>query len=49
MVKVTYQGKSIEVAVWELPGVADFTCILHLGYGRKFGKVAKRSFNAKST
>ncbi len=47
MVKVTYQGKSIEVAVWELPGVADFTCILHLGYGRKFGKVAKGSgFNA---
>lgn len=47
VVKVTYQNKSVEVAVWELPGVADFSCVLHLGYGRKFGKVATGcGFNA---
>ncbi|WP_338636171.1 TAT-variant-translocated molybdopterin oxidoreductase [Spirobacillus cienkowskii] len=47
LVKITYQNRSMEVAVWETPGVSDFTAVLHLGYGRKFGKVASGSgFNA---
>ncbi|WP_186646166.1 TAT-variant-translocated molybdopterin oxidoreductase [Fluviispira vulneris] len=47
LVRVTYRNRSIDVAVWEVPGVADFTGILQLGYGRKFGKVAKDcGFNA---
>jgi Fe-S-cluster-containing dehydrogenase component len=47
LIKVTYQNRSMEVAVWESPGVADFTAILHLGYGRKYGRVAKGcGFNA---
>jgi MoCo/4Fe-4S cofactor protein with predicted Tat translocation signal len=47
LVKVTYQNRSMEVAVWESPGIADFTGVLHLGYGRKYGRVAKGcGFNA---
>ncbi|APJ04958.1 TAT-variant-translocated molybdopterin oxidoreductase [Silvanigrella aquatica] len=47
LVKVTYQNRSMEVAVWETPGVADFSAILHIGYGTKFGRVANGSgFNA---
>ncbi|MBX9836939.1 MAG: TAT-variant-translocated molybdopterin oxidoreductase [Silvanigrellaceae bacterium] len=47
LVKVTYKNRTIEVAVWEVPGVADFSCILHLGYGRNYGRVAKGcGFNA---
>lgn len=47
LVKVTYQNRSMEIAVWEVPGVADFTAVLQLGYGRKYGRVAKGcGFNA---
>jgi MoCo/4Fe-4S cofactor protein with predicted Tat translocation signal len=41
VVKITYQGRSMKVPVWETPGVADFTGVLQLGYGRKFGRVAQ--------
>ncbi|MGD0091946.1 MAG: TAT-variant-translocated molybdopterin oxidoreductase, partial [Planctomycetota bacterium] len=41
MVKLELDGRSLEIAVFVLPGIADGTVILPLGYGRKFGgKVA---------
>ncbi|KAB8030992.1 TAT-variant-translocated molybdopterin oxidoreductase [Fluviispira multicolorata] len=47
LVRVTYRNRSFDVAVWEVPGVADFTGVLQLGYGRKAGRVAKDcGFNA---
>ena len=32
---VTINGRSMEIAVWVMPGMADNTVILPLGYGRK--------------
>lgn len=47
LVKVTYLGNEMEVAVWEVPGIADFVGVMSLGYGRSFGRVAKGTgFNA---
>ncbi len=47
VLKVTYQNRIIEAAVWEVPGIADNTLVLPLGYGRNFGTVSKGSgFNA---
>jgi MoCo/4Fe-4S cofactor protein with predicted Tat translocation signal len=34
MVKVTVGGRSLEMAAWIMPGMADDTVILPLGYGR---------------
>jgi len=34
MVRIEADGRSVEVAVWVLPGHADDTITLHLGYGR---------------
>jgi MoCo/4Fe-4S cofactor protein with predicted Tat translocation signal len=36
MVKVSVQGKNIETVAWVMPGQADHTLVLSLGYGRKF-------------
>ncbi len=48
VVRLTYRGRSIEVPVWILPGHAEDSATLHLGYGRtragKFG--SKAGFNA---
>ncbi|QYU71163.1 4Fe-4S dicluster domain-containing protein [Leptolyngbya sp. 15MV] len=33
--RITVGGRSIEIAVWILPGMADNTVLLPLGYGRK--------------
>ncbi len=42
LVQLTANGRSIEVPVWILPGQADNTIGLELGYGRqKFGRVAE--------
>ncbi|MES2614271.1 MAG: 4Fe-4S dicluster domain-containing protein [Bdellovibrionota bacterium] len=47
VIKVTYNKRVLEAAVWEVPGIADFTLVLSLGYGRSFGKVSQGSgFNA---
>jgi len=37
MVKLELDGRSLEIAVFVVPGIADGTVILPLGYGRKFG------------
>jgi len=34
MVRVTIDGRSVEMAVFRVPGLADQTCALELGYGR---------------
>jgi molybdopterin-containing oxidoreductase family iron-sulfur binding subunit len=40
MVRLDYQGHSLEMPVWIVPGQADYSVILILGYGRKAaGKV----------
>lgn len=40
MVKVDYKGRSVTLPVWILPGQADFTIVVNLGYGRtKAGRV----------
>jgi molybdopterin-containing oxidoreductase family iron-sulfur binding subunit len=37
---ITYQGRTIKMPVWVLPGTADDTVVVHFGYGRKrAGKV----------
>ncbi len=42
VVSLTHQGRTIEVPVWILPGMADNTAILTLGYGRtKVGVVGE--------
>jgi len=35
MARITVGGRSVEMAVWIMPGMADNTVILPLGYGRK--------------
>jgi MoCo/4Fe-4S cofactor protein with predicted Tat translocation signal len=34
VLKVTYQGRSLEIPVWVLPGTADDVVVVHFGYGR---------------
>src|SRR5512143_4143367 len=34
LVELTYQGRRLEAPVWIMPGQADDTLTLHLGYGR---------------
>ncbi|HEX2612598.1 MAG TPA: TAT-variant-translocated molybdopterin oxidoreductase [Fibrobacteria bacterium] len=48
MVRVTVNGASLEVAAWILPGMAEDTALLHLGFGRvHVGKVGEEAgFNA---
>jgi MoCo/4Fe-4S cofactor protein with predicted Tat translocation signal len=48
MVRVTVNGRSLEVAAWILPGMAEETALLHLGYGRmQVGAVGEEAgFNA---
>ena len=36
MVTVTLNGSSVKMAAWRLPGLADNTVVLTLGYGREF-------------
>jgi len=37
MVKIELEGRALEIAVFVVPGIADGTVILPLGYGRRFG------------
>ncbi len=37
MIKVTRGGHSLSLPAWILPGMADETVVIHLGYGRKKG------------
>lgn len=37
VVTLTVGGKSMDIAVWIQPGLADDTVVLHLGYGRRVG------------
>jgi len=48
MVRVTVNGRSLEAAAWAMPGMAENTLLLHIGYGRiQVGKVGEDSgFNA---
>jgi MoCo/4Fe-4S cofactor protein with predicted Tat translocation signal len=48
MVRVTVNGASLDVAAWILPGMAEETALLHLGFGRvHVGKVGEEAgFNA---
>jgi len=40
VLEIAYQGKSVRMPVWVMPGTADDTVIVHFGYGRKrAGKV----------
>jgi MoCo/4Fe-4S cofactor protein with predicted Tat translocation signal len=40
MVKLEYRGQTIEVPIWIVPGQADYSAVLTLGYGREAaGKV----------
>jgi molybdopterin-containing oxidoreductase family iron-sulfur binding subunit len=50
MVRVTVNGRSLEAAAWAMPGMAENTLLLHIGYGRiQVGKVGEDSgFNAFS-
>lgn len=41
MIELTYQGAKLNIAAFVVPGVAEFTVVLPLGYGRQFGSVAK--------
>lgn len=41
MLKISVAGKSLEIAVFITPGVADKTVILPLGYGQKHGSLAQ--------
>lgn len=34
LVKISYKDRSVTLPVWILPGQADFTVVLNLGYGR---------------
>ncbi|HKI04044.1 MAG TPA: TAT-variant-translocated molybdopterin oxidoreductase [Thermoanaerobaculia bacterium] len=46
-VEVSAGGRKLEAAVWILPGMADDTALLTLGYGRKrAGKGTGQGFNA---
>jgi len=35
VLEIAYQGRSIKMPVWVLPGTADDTVVVHFGYGRK--------------
>jgi Fe-S-cluster-containing dehydrogenase component len=35
MARITVDGRSMEIAVWIMPGLADNTIVLPLGYGRR--------------
>lgn len=50
MVEISYQGQSLKAAAWIVPGHANNTLTLHLGYGRKkAGRVGTNlGFNAYS-
>lgn len=40
LIKLDYKGRSVQLPAWILPGMADFSVALYLGYGRsKAGKV----------
>jgi molybdopterin-containing oxidoreductase family iron-sulfur binding subunit len=41
VLRLTLGGQTIEVPVWETPGVADFTGVLHVGYGQPLGRVSQ--------
>jgi len=43
MVTVTYQDRTLSVPVWEVPGIAEGSAILSLGFGGQQGQVAKRA------
>ncbi|MEP7071675.1 MAG: TAT-variant-translocated molybdopterin oxidoreductase [Verrucomicrobiota bacterium] len=47
-VQFTYQGRKLDAPIWILPGQADDTVTLHLGYGReKAGRVGfNKGYNA---
>jgi MoCo/4Fe-4S cofactor protein with predicted Tat translocation signal len=48
MVDLEVEGKSLAVAVWIVPGMADGALLLHLGYGRRRGgkALAEAGFDA---
>jgi molybdopterin-containing oxidoreductase family iron-sulfur binding subunit len=48
LVRLAYEGRELEAAVWIVPGQADHTVALHLGYGRTAaGRIGNgRGFNA---
>jgi len=35
VIAIGYQGKTLKMPVWVLPGTADETVVVHFGYGRK--------------
>ena len=35
VIEIGYQGKTLRMPVWVLPGTADDTVVVHFGYGRK--------------
>ena len=35
VINITYQGRSVRMPVWPLPGTADDVVVVHLGYGRR--------------
>jgi molybdopterin-containing oxidoreductase family iron-sulfur binding subunit len=35
VIEVAYQGRSVRMPVWILPGTADDTVVVHFGYGRR--------------
>jgi molybdopterin-containing oxidoreductase family iron-sulfur binding subunit len=35
VLEIGYQGRTVRLPVWVLPGTADDTVVVHLGYGRK--------------
>lgn len=47
LVTVECKERKLEIPVWVVPGIADFTGVIQLGYGRSFGRVAEGAgFNA---
>jgi MoCo/4Fe-4S cofactor protein with predicted Tat translocation signal len=41
VIEIAYQGQSVRMPVWVLPGTADDTVVVHFGYGRRrAGRVA---------
>jgi molybdopterin-containing oxidoreductase family iron-sulfur binding subunit len=42
VVRISLGGKSVEIPVWVVPGTADFSVQLHLGWGRRMiGRIAE--------
>jgi len=35
VIEITYQGKTLKMPVWVVPGTADDTVVVHFGYGRR--------------